>query len=181
MRQSRQGTTVQAVIAIPNTETLNQYGGPAEALMRKACGVPLLVRVIKTALRAGADSLLMIWPADVPQSIWMSSQAALGRECVCGIVIVQEEAFEPRQKSSWAAIAGLLDNQFLWLPWNWVTTEETLASLKPSEALPTDWRLPTRLKNFNRWLSRQAVRSRSHTSAAPTLRCSRRRKAVVAQ
>ncbi len=48
---------MQAVIAIPDTHTLNQYGGPAEALMREVCGVPLLVRVIKTAVRAGASEM----------------------------------------------------------------------------------------------------------------------------
>src|SRR5207302_5071224 len=88
---------MQVVIAIPDIHTLNQYGGPAEALMREVCGVPLLVRVIKTALRAGVTSLLVIWPSDVPQSIWLSAQAELVRDGLCGIVIAQPEAFAPRQ------------------------------------------------------------------------------------
>jgi phosphatidylglycerophosphate synthase len=133
---------MQAVIAIPDTHTLNQYGGPAEALMREVCGVPLLVRVIKTAVRAGANSLLVIWPSDVPQSIWLSAQAELVRDVLCGIVIVQPEAFEPRQNSNWEALSGLVDDQFLWLPWNWVTNKKVLARLKPSEVFPTDWNLP---------------------------------------
>ena len=70
---------MQAVIAIPDTHTLNQHGGPAEALLREVCGVPLLVRVIKTAVRAGANSLLVIWPSDVPQSIWLSAQCGSHR------------------------------------------------------------------------------------------------------
>jgi hypothetical protein len=82
---------MQALIAIPDTNTLYQFGGPAQALMRKVCGVPLLVRVIKTTVRAGTDSLLVIWPNDVLQSIWISAQAALAREVLCGIVIVQPE------------------------------------------------------------------------------------------
>jgi phosphatidylglycerophosphate synthase len=136
---------MQAVIAIPDTHTLNQYGGPAEALMREVCGVSLLVRVIKTAVRAGANSLLVIWPSDVPQSIWLSAQAELVRDVLCGIVIVQPEAFEPRQNSNWEALSGLVDDQFLWLPWNWVTNKRALARLKPSESLPADWNLPIQL------------------------------------
>jgi phosphatidylglycerophosphate synthase len=136
---------MQAVIAIPDTHTLNKYGGPAEALMREVCGVPLLVRVIKTAVRAGADSLLVIWPSDVPQSIWLSAQAALARERLWRIVVVQAEPFEPRQNSNWEALSGLLDDQFLWLPWNWVTNKRALASLKPSAVLPADWNLPIQL------------------------------------
>jgi phosphatidylglycerophosphate synthase len=133
---------MQAVIAIPDTHTLNQYGGPAGALMREVCGVPLLVRVIKTAVRAGANSLLVIWPSDVPQPLWLSVQAELVGECLCGIVIVQPEAFEPRQNSNWEALSELLEDSFLWLPWNWVTNKRMLASLKPSQVFPTDWNLP---------------------------------------
>ncbi len=135
---------MQAVVAIPDTDALNQYGGP-EALMREVCGVPLLVRVIKTAVRAGANSLLVIWPSDVPQSIWLSTQAELVPDVLCGIVIVQPEAFEPRQNSNWEALSGLVDDQFLWLPWNWVTNKRALASLKPSDVLPANWNLPIQL------------------------------------
>jgi phosphatidylglycerophosphate synthase len=133
---------MQALIAIPDTLTLNQYGGAAQALMRKVCGVPLLVRVIKTAVRAGADSLLVIWPSDVPQSIWLSAQAALDREPVCGIIIVQPEKLEPRQNPSWVELSELLEDSFLWLPWNWVTNKRALASLELSQVRPTDWNRP---------------------------------------
>jgi phosphatidylglycerophosphate synthase len=101
--------------------------------------------VIKTAVRAGADSLLAIWPSDVPQSIWFSAQADLNGEVLCGIVIVQSEAFEPRRNSNWETLSGLLDDQFLWLPWNWVTSKRALASLELSEGLPSAWNLPIRL------------------------------------
>jgi phosphatidylglycerophosphate synthase len=148
---------MQALIAIPATQTLNQFGGPAAALLRKVSGVALLVRVIKTAVRAGANSLLVIWPSDVPQSIWFSAQADLDREVLCGIVIVQSRAFEPRRNSNWEALSGLLDDQFLWLPWNWVTNKKALASLKPSEALPADWSEPISL---NRESAIQGSRTR---------------------
>jgi len=114
--------------------------------MREVCGVPLLVRVIKTAVRAGADSLLTIWPSDVPQSIWLSAQAALDGEALCGIIIVQREAFEPRQRASWMELSELFEDRFLWLPWNCVTNQRALACLELSEGFPTDWNLPIQLK-----------------------------------
>jgi phosphatidylglycerophosphate synthase len=133
---------MQALIAVPESETLNHYGDPAQTLMREVCGVPLLVRVIKTAIRAGFDSLLVIWPSDVPPSVWSSAQAALQSEALCGIVIIQAEAFEPRQDASWAALSELLHDTFLWLPWNRVTNKRSLAGLERSEMFPTDWSLP---------------------------------------
>jgi CMP-2-keto-3-deoxyoctulosonic acid synthetase len=51
---------MQMVIAIPCREELEALGGAEEALLRKLCGVPLLVRVIATGMRAGADRLLVI-------------------------------------------------------------------------------------------------------------------------
>ena len=136
---------MQALIAIRDTPTLNLYEGRSQALTRKVCGVPLLVLVIKTVIRAGTNSLLVLWPADVPQSIWISTQLALVEETVCGIVIIQSDAFDPRQSSNWEALSGLLDDQFLWLPWNWVTNKKALAGLKPAVALPPDWNLPIHL------------------------------------
>jgi hypothetical protein len=81
----------------------------------------------------------------VPQSIWFSSQSELSRETLCGIVVVKAESFEPRRNSNWEALSGLLDDQFLWLPWNWVTNKRALASLKPSDVLPADWNPPIQL------------------------------------
>ena len=59
---------MQAMIAIPPRQTLQQFGGPEQALMQEVAGVPLLVRIIATAVRAGLDSVLVIWPDDVANS-----------------------------------------------------------------------------------------------------------------
>src|SRR6266446_1210817 len=173
------GIAMQAIIAIPDTHTLNQYGGPTEALMREVCGVPLLVRVIKTAVRAGADSLLVIWPSDVPQSIWLSVQAALVRDVLCGIVIVQPEAFEPRQNLNWEALSGLVDDQFLWLPWNWVTNKRVLASLKPSEVFPTDWNLPKLLNADHNARVRLSIESRPDGASVTSKRAASQAERLV--
>jgi hypothetical protein len=136
---------VQAIIAIPDSGTLKRYGGTG-ALMRKVSGVPLLARVIKTAVRAGADSLLVIWPSDVPRSIWLSAQAALDREALCGVIIVQQDAFDPQPRANWMEFFGILDERFLWLPWNWVTNKKALDRLELSRGFPIDWTLPIHLE-----------------------------------
>ena len=139
-------TAMQAIISIPSPETLNQYGSLGQTLMQEVCGVPLLVRVIKTAIRAGADSLLIIWPSEVPQSIWLSAQRELARENLCGIILIQAEPFEPCQKDNWLAVSPFLDDEFLWLPWNCVTHKRALAILSLSEVPPADWSLPIRIQ-----------------------------------
>ena len=53
---------MQAVLAIPDLETLLHFGAQDDALMQRVAGVPLLVRVLATAVRAGVDSVLVIWP-----------------------------------------------------------------------------------------------------------------------
>ena len=156
---------MQAILAIPDSHTLNQHGGSG-ALMRKVCGVPLLVRVIKSAVRAGANSLLVLWPSDVPQSIWLSAQAALEGETLCGIVIVQREAFEPRVNANWLALSELFEDGFLWLPWNWVAGNRAMACRELSEVLPTDWSLPIRLKKGPRFKSRKSVLTSSPVGKA---------------
>ena len=133
---------MQAVIAIPDLETLQQYGGAEQALMREVCGVPLLVRMIKTSLRAGVSSLVVMWPASVPQSIWLRCQAALVGERVDGITLVHPASFRPRETASWTAIAGLLDESFLWLPWNFVTHKRALLELCRTAGPPAGWNLP---------------------------------------
>jgi len=132
---------MQAVIAIPNSAALGRYGG-AQALLRKVCGIPLLVRVIKTALRAGVDSLLVLWPSDVPRTVWFLAQEALAADALNGIVIIQPEQFDPRRHESWVAISSILHDEFFWLPWNWVTHKRALASLSLSNVAPVIWTYP---------------------------------------
>ena len=51
---------MQIVIAIPHDGELESNGGAERLLLHPVCGVPLLVRIIATAMRAGADQALVI-------------------------------------------------------------------------------------------------------------------------
>jgi phosphatidylglycerophosphate synthase len=135
---------MQAVIVIPELSVLRNYVGAEDVLTREIAGVPLLIRVIATAMRAGADSLLLIWPEDVDRSIWNRCAASPLLQSLQITHFVRP--FDPRQPASWAAIAAALEDQFLWLPWNWVTSKRALTRLTPLAVRPAAWDTPALLE-----------------------------------
>jgi phosphatidylglycerophosphate synthase len=134
---------MQAVIAIPPRQTLQQFGGAEQALMQEVAGVPLLVRIIATAMRGGVDSLLVIWPDDVDSSVWERCAASRPLQGLKSVKLVRSSMFDPRSASSWAAIAKCIEDHFLWLPWNWMTHKRALAGLSPMPVRPWNWDYPT--------------------------------------
>jgi phosphatidylglycerophosphate synthase len=137
---------VQAVLAIPGSETLRNYGEPRDVLMRQVAGVPLLARVLATAARAGVDSVLVMCPEDMNSAIFDSfNESHLLKEMRVD-KLVWTSAFNPRDTADWATIAARLEDQFLWLPWNWATHKRALAGLSPSSFRPVSWDLPVSLE-----------------------------------
>lgn len=126
---------MQAVMVVPSwAET---------TLTQNVAGVPLLVRVIATAMRAGIKELVLFWPADTDTKLWdqVAASPALG-----GLhAQIQAFPFDPRRSRSWAAMSSLLNDDFLWLPWNFVTSSRILAAMEPSPVLPLSWEKPSRL------------------------------------
>src|ERR1700686_2479632 len=134
---------MQAVIAIPPSQTLQQFGGGEQALMQEVAGVPLLVRGIATAMRGGVDSLLVIWPDDVDSSIWERCAASRPLQGLKLYKLFRSSMFDPRSAASWAANATCLEDHFVWLPWNWITHKRALAGLSPMPVRPRNWDCPT--------------------------------------
>ena len=135
---------MQAVIVVPELFVLLNYADAEGVLTRGIAGVPLLIRVIATAMRAGADSLLLIWPPDVDRSIWNRCAASPLLQGLQIDHVVQP--FDARQPASWAAIDAALKDEFLWLPWNWVTHKRALAGLAPLAVRPAAWDAPVLLE-----------------------------------
>ena len=127
---------MQAVMAVPP--------GVDALLARKIAGVPLLERVLATAVRAGVKKLILFWPAGANPAI---RDRCLNAPSVRGLqaLTIRSIPFDPRKPSSWAAICSLLDDEFLWLPWNFVTTTRLLTAAEPSMVLPLSWMKPVRL------------------------------------
>jgi len=65
---------------------------------------------------------------------------------------MQVEHFDPNACSSWTNLQSQLEEQFIWLPWNWVTYARALAKLPELKQSSPDWSGPT-------WASKTAVLS----------------------
>jgi len=135
---------MQVVLAVPPGQLLRTYPDAEGVLTRHIAGVPLLVRVIATAMRAGAESLLVLWPPDVDQSIWEQCARSTLLEGLDINFVVR--AFEPRRAACWTEIEELLDDTYLWLPWNWVTHKRAIDGLKPLPFHPAVWDSPVLLR-----------------------------------
>ena len=127
---------MQAVMAIPS--------GIGGSLTRPVAGVPLLVRVLGTAIRAGVDELVLCCPSDLDPFLYDFCIAApsLAR---LRITRIDGFAFDPRKHSHWTRILALLNGDFLWLPWNFVTSARQLSALSVAPCLPISWQSPVRL------------------------------------
>ena len=179
---------MQALLAIPEVET--------DALMQDVAGVPLIVRVMATAVRAGVDSFLVIWPRQQKTSL-LEPYIGLFKGARIENAL-WSRAFDCRNEVHWRAVASHLEPEFLWLPWNWVTHKRVLSALSPSYLVPLTLHTPVRpgdgvavtspstvreaerflvansgkptdgfYSNVNRWLCRPFVRLLSHTPATP--------------
>jgi phosphatidylglycerophosphate synthase len=132
---------MQAVVAIPEITSLVCNKKASELIMRRVAGVPLLMRTLITAARAGADDILLICPAalsDKPVRHLVDTVQHYGVR----VSTIQFDDFVPGAASSWAKLAPHLNHDFLWLPWNWVTTKQFLASLPLAQIHSVNWAEP---------------------------------------
>lgn len=129
-----------AALVIPELSTLREFAGAEKILTQEIAGVPLLIRVIATGMRAGVDRLLIIWPPDADRSIWDRCAAS---PLLRGLRVAQlVRQFDPRESSNWASIADTVQEPFYWLPWNWITDKRALVGLAPISGRPVSWDRP---------------------------------------
>jgi len=129
---------MQAVIAIPALTVVAGKQTTTELLTRQVAGVPLLKRVILTASRAGATDILLISRealGHVMPEIFSKEILPSGSR----IRVIQFSRFDPLDPSSWAKLETYLNQQFLWIPWNWVTTKQFLKNLPLRNPASVDW------------------------------------------
>ena len=133
---------MQVVVAAPEIAASVNLPSTSETLMRPVCGVPLLIRTLATAERAGADEILFLWPEGLPE--WLAAKciaSPLLRQ-KANIRLIFVKGFDPGIASSWEDIQGHLDSRFVWLPWNWVTQKQYLSRLRVTSVQSVDWRRP---------------------------------------
>jgi phosphatidylglycerophosphate synthase len=88
--------------------------------------------------------LILFWSADADPAIWdqcIVSPALHGLQTRT----IRGLPFDPRESDDWAAVGSLLNDEFLWLPWNFVTVARFLKAVKTSADLPLSWEQPVRL------------------------------------
>jgi phosphatidylglycerophosphate synthase len=135
---------MQAILAMPDSKRTQRT--VEELLFRDVAGIPLLVRAIAGASRAGADEVLLIFPGFIPceivKRIRENGILAAGPLVKCISVL----GFDPGWSSGWRQISARLADEFLWIPWNWVTNKHALLRLPALEQKPESWSEPARLK-----------------------------------
>jgi len=135
---------MQAVIAIPAFTARIDKQRAAELLMHPVAGVPLLKRIVLTANRASATEIVLICPEYLNQALLKNFSEEVF-QYGSRISVTQLENFDPRDSSNWAKLDAYLNDQFLWIPWNWVTTKQFLTNLPLLTMASVDWAKPAHI------------------------------------
>jgi phosphatidylglycerophosphate synthase len=135
---------MQAVIALPSFDAPVGKQKVQDLLTRKVAGVPLLKRIILTVAQAGTTEILLVCgevlaPA-LPQNLRKEVSPYGGQ-----LNVVQINGFDPRDSSSWARLEAHVNDQFLWIPWNWITTKQFLKDLQLQKKTSVDWTMPAQV------------------------------------
>ena len=109
--------------------------------MQPVAGVPLLVRTVLTAARAAANDVLLIVPAAISDRFLQKIVEQISARGV-RVEVIQVSEFHPKAWSSWIILKRHLKDEFLWLPWNWVTTKSFLSQLPLVDIDAVDWTNP---------------------------------------
>ena len=134
---------MQAILSIPESRGRRDS---EQLLFREIGGVPLLIRVIATASRAGADEVLLIFPGFIPCEIVKRVRESKILSAGTLVKCLSVQDFDPASASGWRQISTRLQDEFFWIPWNWVTNKHALVALRPLAYEPTAWTVPSRLK-----------------------------------
>jgi len=133
---------MQSVIAIPEFVVSMDQQETTELLIQPVAGVPLLMRAVVTATRAGANEILLICPAELNENVVQQFVQESRTRYGVQIRAVQLDDFDPRAWSSWTVVKPYLGDQFLWMPWNWITTKNFLTRLPSVDTSSVDWAQP---------------------------------------
>ena len=160
---------MQAVIAIPELASHMNEKQATGMLMRPVAGVPLVMRTVLTAERAGARQVLLICPAVLSERLVRRFRVELTRRGV-QVATFRICEFNPRAWSGWIILRPYLEKQFVWLPWNWVTTKQSIMQLPLVKFEFVDWSKPafTTLHEIDREIASRVRSPRSAGGIAVT-------------
>lgn len=130
-----------AVIAIPESIASLTEPSANDLLTGPIAGIPLLMRTMLTASRAGADEILLICSTRLNNKLVKRFEDEANRRKI-QLTIIRVNNFDPQAWSSWMILKNYLRSSFLWLPWNWVTSKQFLTHLPLVELASVDWAEP---------------------------------------
>jgi len=160
---------MQAVIAIPELASHMNEKQATGMLMRPVPGVPLVMRTVLTAERAGARQVLLICPAVLSERLVQRFSVELTRRGV-QVATFRICEFNPLAWSGWIILRPYLEKQFVWLPWNWVITKQSIIQLPLVKFDFVDWSKPasTTLQEIDREIASKVRSPRSAGGIAVT-------------
>jgi len=92
---------MQIILAIPSNQELQAYGGAEEALLRDVSGVPLMIRIVATGLRAGAERVLVVQREPLPREIQGALRSSKALRAAREVEFVHVPLFDPASPESW--------------------------------------------------------------------------------
>src|SRR5262249_13233508 len=104
--------------------------------------------IIVTGMRAGADQALIIHREPLSPRVERVLRTSKLLRRLRTLDFANVPRFEPASPASWQKISGFIEDDFLWLPWNWVTNKYGLTNLNLVQARPQNWDRPLRLTRF---------------------------------
>ena len=118
---------MQVVIALPSAAAMERLETPV-------CGIPLLTRVVATAIRAGASEVLLLTPPAWPLT-WLTRNLR-SKSIKSAIVdpIAVREPFQADDRKESHRIAHHLADRFLWLPYDYLAYKPALVELLATTA-----------------------------------------------
>jgi phosphatidylglycerophosphate synthase len=134
---------MQAILSIPESRG---WPDTEQLLFLEIGGVPLLIRAIATASRAGANDVLLVFPGFIPCEIVTRLRENAILSAGPRVECISVPGFEPGSPLGWQQISTRLQDEFFWIPWNWVTNKHALIALRPLAYEPATWAVPSRLK-----------------------------------
>src|SRR5215470_16375677 len=132
---------MRAVISIPELGGLINEWQATDLLMRPIAGIPLLVRTVMTAVRAGATDVLLVVPAAMSDPFLQKLVETIS-QTKARVEVIQISDFDPQAYSTWMILERHLKDEFLWLPWNWITSKNVLSQLPLVNIDAVDWSKP---------------------------------------
>ena len=139
---------MQIVVVAPEATTVAARSDAR--LTREICGVGLLERTLMTAQRAGASEVLLVWPQSLPLGLAAKTLQSRRLKKNDNVRLALVKHFNPNAGSSWTNLQSQLEEQFIWLPWNWVTYARALVKVPELKQSSPDWDGPT-------WAAKTAV------------------------